>query len=50
MMSTVPGHPSMRRYDVTVQIANEQADLGMDAAELHRLTLALQRHTPIGHQ
>lgn len=40
----------MRRYGVTVQIANEQVDVGMDAAELHRLTLELQRHTPIGDQ
>jgi hypothetical protein len=29
---------------VTVQLANERVDLGMEAAELHRLTVELQRH------
>jgi hypothetical protein len=33
-------------YRVTVQVANERADLGMEAAELYRLTVELQRHAP----
>jgi len=30
-------------YRLTVRVANERADLGMEAAELHRLIVELQR-------